>query len=86
MKQRVRRNHPKRCDVGNIAKYADRLRYDLRVPAFARVDADGMPPTRGAFDSPVIANLVAGWRPNARWEFSGRMRARGHGHHRHGEQ
>ncbi len=31
--------------------------------------------TRGAFDSPVIANVVAGWRPNARWEVSGRMRS-----------
>jgi hypothetical protein len=30
--------------------------------------------TRGAFDTPVIANLVAGWRPNARWEVSGRIR------------
>lgn len=30
---------------------------------------------RGAFDTPIIANVVAGWRPSARWEFSGRMRA-----------
>lgn len=30
---------------------------------------------RGAFDTPMIANVVGGWRPNARWEFSGRMRA-----------
>ena len=30
--------------------------------------------TRGAFDSPVIVNVVGGWRPNARWEFSGRVR------------
>jgi hypothetical protein len=29
---------------------------------------------RGAFDTPMVANLVAGWRPNARWEVSGRMR------------
>ncbi len=31
--------------------------------------------TRGAFDTPWIANLVGGWRPNARWEVSGRVRA-----------
>lgn len=31
--------------------------------------------TRGAFDTPVVANVVAGWRPSARWEFSGRMRS-----------
>lgn len=31
--------------------------------------------TRGAFDSPIIANVVAGWRPNARWEVSGRLRS-----------
>lgn len=30
--------------------------------------------TRGAFDTPIIANVVGGWRPNARWEVSGRMR------------
>lgn len=30
--------------------------------------------TRGAFDSPVIANVVAGWRPNAKWEVSSRLR------------
>jgi TonB dependent receptor/Carboxypeptidase regulatory-like domain/TonB-dependent Receptor Plug Domain len=30
--------------------------------------------TRGAFDTPLVANVVAGWRPSARWEFSGRMR------------
>lgn len=31
--------------------------------------------TRGAFDTPVVANVVAGWRPGTRWEFSGRLRA-----------
>ena len=31
--------------------------------------------SRGAFDTPLVANLVTGWRPNARWELSGRMRA-----------
>lgn len=30
--------------------------------------------TRGAFDSPVIVNVVGGWRPNPRWELSGRLR------------
>jgi hypothetical protein len=29
---------------------------------------------RGAFDTPVIANAVLGWRPNARWEFATRVR------------
>jgi Carboxypeptidase regulatory-like domain/TonB-dependent Receptor Plug Domain len=31
--------------------------------------------TRGAFDTPVIANGVLGWRPNARWEVATRIRA-----------
>lgn len=31
--------------------------------------------TRGAFDSPIIANVVAGWRPNDKWELSGRLRS-----------
>ncbi len=29
---------------------------------------------RGSFDTPVIANAVLGWRPNARWEFATRVR------------
>jgi outer membrane receptor protein involved in Fe transport len=29
---------------------------------------------RGAFDTPVLANLVLGWRPNARWELATRVR------------
>lgn len=29
----------------------------------------------GAFDTPVLANVVLGWRPNARWEVATRMRA-----------
>lgn len=29
----------------------------------------------GAFDTPVIGNAVLGWRPNARWELSTRVRA-----------
>jgi outer membrane receptor protein involved in Fe transport len=28
----------------------------------------------GAFDAPVTANALLGWRPNARWELSGRVR------------
>ncbi|MBI3791562.1 MAG: TonB-dependent receptor [Gemmatimonadetes bacterium] len=32
------------------------------------------PATRGAFDTPLIVNLVGGWRPSARWELSGRVR------------
>ncbi len=31
--------------------------------------------TRGAFDSPVTANGVFGWRPNSRWEVATRVRA-----------
>ena len=30
---------------------------------------------RGAFDVPVVANAVVGWRPGARWELSGRARS-----------
>ena len=29
----------------------------------------------GAFDSPLVFNGLLGWRPNARWEFSGRIRS-----------
>ncbi len=29
---------------------------------------------RGAFDTPVIANALLGWRPNARWELATRIR------------
>jgi hypothetical protein len=29
----------------------------------------------GAFDSPIVLNGLLGWRPNARWEFSGRLRS-----------
>jgi len=35
---------------------------------------DGMTST-GAFDSPLTFNGLLGWRPNARWELSGRVRA-----------
>lgn len=31
--------------------------------------------TVGAFDAPLVFNALLGWRPNARWEFSGRVRA-----------
>ncbi len=31
--------------------------------------------SRGAFDSPLVFNGLLGWRPNARWELSGRIRA-----------
>ena len=30
---------------------------------------------RGAYDTPVSASLLAGWRPTARWEFAARGRA-----------
>ena len=29
----------------------------------------------GAFDSPLVLNGLLGWRPNARWELSGRVRS-----------
>jgi len=29
----------------------------------------------GAFDQPLVFNGLLGWRPNARWEFSGRVRS-----------
>jgi hypothetical protein len=32
-------------------------------------------PTRGAFDTPLLANAVLGWRPNAVWEVATRVRA-----------
>jgi hypothetical protein len=30
--------------------------------------------TRGAFDTPILANGVLGWRPNAKWEVATRIR------------
>lgn len=30
---------------------------------------------RGAFDTPVLANVLVGWRPDSRWEVALRMRA-----------
>ncbi len=38
---------------------------------FAGVDGKA---TRGAFDTPVLANGVLGWRPNAKWEIATRIR------------
>ena len=38
---------------------------------FAAVDGVERP---GAFDAPVVANVLLGWRPNAKWELSGRVR------------
>ncbi|MES3035180.1 MAG: TonB-dependent receptor [Gemmatimonadota bacterium] len=31
--------------------------------------------TVGAFDAPLVFNALLGWRPNPRWEFSGRVRS-----------
>jgi hypothetical protein len=31
--------------------------------------------SRGAFDTPVLANAVLGWRPDARWELALRVRS-----------
>ena len=39
---------------------------------FAGIDGRDI---RGAFDTPVLANGVLGWRPNARWEVATRLRA-----------
>lgn len=36
--------------------------------------ADGTT-ARGAFDTPLIFNVVGGWRPSPVWEFSGRLRS-----------
>lgn len=38
---------------------------------FAAVDGVERP---GAFDAPVVANVLLGWRPSAKWELSTRMR------------
>ena len=38
---------------------------------FAAMDGVERP---GAFDAPVVANVLLGWRPNAKWELSGRVR------------
>lgn len=35
---------------------------------------DGVAST-GSFDSPMVFNALLGWRPNARWEYSGRVRS-----------
>jgi hypothetical protein len=58
-------------------KLGERPFYGLAAFSYnhTRFTGTSVPSTRGAFDTPLIANLVGGWRPNARWEVSGRGRA-----------
>ncbi len=51
--------------------------YGVASVSYNRTSFTGLDGTsqRGAFDTPIVANLVTGWRPNARWEVSGRVRA-----------
>jgi hypothetical protein len=43
----------------------------LNQTRFAGLDGAEAP---GSFDTPVLANVVVGWRPNARWEVATRVR------------
>lgn len=51
--------------------------YGLISASYNRTRFRGLDGTtsRGAFDSPMVFNGLLGWRPNARWEFSGRVRS-----------
>ncbi|MFM2140182.1 MAG: hypothetical protein RLZZ25_447 [Gemmatimonadota bacterium] len=42
--------------------------------ARTRFEGDDGESRPGSFDTPVIANTVIGWRPNPRWEISGKVR------------
>jgi hypothetical protein len=57
-------------------KLGDLPFYGLAALSYNRTNFTGFAgtSTRGAFDTPIIANLVGGWRPNAKWEVSGRLR------------
>jgi TonB dependent receptor/Carboxypeptidase regulatory-like domain/TonB-dependent Receptor Plug Domain len=50
--------------------------YGLISASYNRTQFTGLDGTssRGAFDSPLVFNGLLGWRPNARWELSGRVR------------
>ena len=51
--------------------------YGLISASYNRTRFRGLNDTTsiGAFDSPLVFSGLLGWRPNARWEFSGRVRA-----------
>jgi hypothetical protein len=51
--------------------------YGLISASYNRTRFTGLDGTEsiGAFDSPMVFNGLLGWRPNARWEFSGRVRS-----------
>ena len=51
--------------------------YGLLSASFNRTRFQGLDGVTsiGAFDSPLVFNALLGWRPSARWEFSGRVRA-----------
>ena len=51
--------------------------YGLLSASYNRTRFTGLDGTTsvGAFDSPMVFNALLGWRPNARWEYSGRIRS-----------
>ena len=51
--------------------------YGLMSASYNRTRFRGLDGTTsiGAFDSPLVFNGLLGWRPNQRWEFSGRVRS-----------
>jgi outer membrane receptor protein involved in Fe transport len=51
--------------------------YGLISASYNRTRFTGLDGTTsiGAFESPLVFNGLLGWRPNARWEFSGRVRS-----------
>jgi outer membrane receptor protein involved in Fe transport len=51
--------------------------YGLVSASYNRTRFRGLDGTTsiGSFDSPLVFNGLLGWRPNARWEFSGRVRS-----------
>ena len=51
--------------------------YGLLSASYNRTRFTGLDGTRsvGAFDSPMVFNALLGWRPNPRWEYSGRIRS-----------
>ncbi len=58
-------------------KLSDVPVYGLAAVAVSRATFTALQggPTPGAYDVPVTATLLAGWRPGARWELSARARA-----------
>jgi len=54
-----------------VTPFYGQLAASLNRTRFTGLDGTEAP---GAFDTPVIANGVLGWRPNARWEVATRVR------------